>query len=102
MTAFVSKAVASMSPFGAGLVANLSGVPWGATLVITLGALLVALVYAVMPQESPDRLSWWQSLWERNGQRESQRRPDLGVADDKTTPGALPVSGSPSGRTEKS
>lgn len=56
---------ASASTFGTSLLAAVSGMPWGLAAFITGGMLLVSFAAAVIPQESADRLAWWQSLWSR-------------------------------------
>src|SRR5688572_12603349 len=90
MTGVGPRAIAAVSPFGAGFLANLSGTPWGVTVVISLGVLLVALVCAVMPQESGDRLAWWQSFWARSEPprirvRSESEDPDGGTAAGRPT-----------------
>ena len=80
----ILTALTAISPFGIGFVSHLSGTPWGVTVVVTLGALLVAFVCAVMPQESSDRLAWWQSYWARGGPTDTRKRAESGTA----TPGA--------------
>ncbi|MGW6927537.1 hypothetical protein ACWGA9_40820 [Streptomyces sp. NPDC054950] len=57
------------------LAASLAGAPWGMVLAMALTGLVVvlvqSLVHGTMPQESSDRLTWWQAYWthrRRSGQ----------------------------------
>jgi hypothetical protein len=57
----------------------LSGIPkWPAVLLIassllvSLGRFFILLASAIFPQESQDRLEWWQTVW--NGRRRSSDR----------------------------
>ncbi|MET9914946.1 hypothetical protein ABZZ74_51280 [Streptomyces sp. NPDC006476] len=49
------------------LAASLAGAPWGMVLTLALAALVVVLVQSVIdgliPQDSADRLTWWNSYW---------------------------------------
>ncbi|GGO94058.1 hypothetical protein GCM10011584_34220 [Nocardioides phosphati] len=70
----------SAGSIGAGLLTALSGMPWGVAALVYVGLLLVLVLGAVVPQESADRLAWWQSLWARKarptrgeGQSKQQR-----------------------------
>ena len=51
------------------LAAALAGAPWQMVLVVALAGLVVvlvqSLVHGTMPQESADRLTWWQAYWRR-------------------------------------
>lgn len=63
-------------PMGFGGAAiQFSEMPWGIAALIAFGAFIVALTYAVMPQESCDRLSWWQSRWARLDKKDGLPRP---------------------------
>jgi hypothetical protein len=49
------------------LSATLAGAPWGIVLVVALAGLLIVLaqtaIQGLIPQNSPDRLVWWQTYW---------------------------------------
>jgi hypothetical protein len=55
--------------------------PWPGTLVamvLSLGALIVGLATAVVPQESSDRLSWWRE-WLRHRERMADKHADHAI-----------------------
>lgn len=61
-----TRVMAAVSPLGIGGAAiTFSEMPWAIAALIAVGVLGVAFTRAVMPQESSDRLRWWQSRWER-------------------------------------
>ncbi|MFE2585861.1 hypothetical protein [Streptomyces sp. NPDC059378] len=49
------------------LSSTLAGAPWGIVLVVALAGLLIVLaqtaIQGLIPQNSPDRLAWWQNYW---------------------------------------
>ncbi|WP_371571288.1 hypothetical protein [Streptomyces canus] len=66
------------------LAATLAGAPWGIVLAVALSGLLIVLVQSVVqgmiPQDSADRLSWWQAYWNHRRARSRatalpERRP---------------------------
>lgn len=65
MNGLGTGAYTTIGPIGAGGLAKISGMPWAIAALIALGVLVILLVSAVMPQDSSDRLAWWQSLWAR-------------------------------------
>lgn len=66
MNSLATRVASIGVPMGFGGAAiQFSKMPWGIAALIALGAFIVALTCAVMPQESSDRLSWWQSRWAR-------------------------------------
>ncbi|MFD8376559.1 hypothetical protein ACFV2Z_38415 [Streptomyces sp. NPDC059688] len=75
-----SLAGAGVSSVGS-LAASLAGAPWGIVLAVALAGLLVVLVQSVihgaMPQESADRLTWWQAYWtHRRHSNQPHESPD--------------------------
>lgn len=62
--------VGTASPLGA--LAWL-GVPWGIIAIIVVLASTAACLNAVFPQNSRDRLEWWQALWAWRLQRAADR-----------------------------
>ncbi|WP_327188271.1 hypothetical protein [Streptomyces sp. NBC_01334] len=49
------------------LTLTLAGAPWGIVLAVALTGLVIVLVQSLVqgtiPQDSPDRLAWWQHYW---------------------------------------
>lgn len=56
---------ATAASLGSSGLATLAGMPWGIAAVVSSGAMLVMFAGAILPQESGDRLQWWQSFWAR-------------------------------------
>lgn len=65
MNDLVIRIVSTGSSLGTAGLASLAGMPWGVVALLVLGALAIALLQAVMPQNSGDRLNWWISFWAR-------------------------------------
>lgn len=65
MNGLGTRAYTTIGPLGAGGIAKIYGMPWVIAALIALGVLFILFVSAVMPQDSSDRLAWWQSLWAR-------------------------------------
>ncbi|MEU8470604.1 hypothetical protein AB0F30_22355 [Streptomyces sp. NPDC029006] len=57
----------------ASLAAALAHAPWGVVLTVALAGLLVTLVQSAItgtiPQDSADRLTWWQTYWTHRRER---------------------------------
>lgn len=48
--------------------------PWWMIAAVIAAGLAVECVHAVFPQDSPDRLAWWQNRWTRRGGKRGNRR----------------------------
>ncbi|MCF3136909.1 hypothetical protein [Streptomyces olivochromogenes] len=61
------------------LAASVAGAPWGVVLAVALSGLFIVLVQSVIqgmiPQDSGDRLTWWQAYWEHRRQRAQGSAP---------------------------
>lgn len=76
MNGLGTRAYTTAAPLGAGGIAKIYGIPWVIAALIALGVLFVMLVSAVMPQDSSDRLAWWQGLWARKADTPSSAPQD--------------------------
>ncbi len=61
------------------LAASLTHAPWGVVLAVALAGLLVTLaqsaISGTIPQDSADRLSWWQTYWNHRCERSRLNTP---------------------------
>jgi hypothetical protein len=65
ITAGATLATDNIMPLLTSMPTWLGVVVVGSSLLATFGRILVLLARATIPQESHDRLIWWQSLWKR-------------------------------------
>ncbi|MGR6975085.1 hypothetical protein ACU639_36860 [Streptomyces cynarae] len=61
------------------LAASLAGAPWGVVLAVAVTGLVTVLVQSLIqgtiPQESADRLAWWQTYWTHRHQSSRPNTP---------------------------
>ena len=55
--------------------AAVSAVPWWAVLCLAVLSLLCSALRAVFPQDSADRLAWWERRWAQKSARDEQAEP---------------------------
>ncbi|MEU6595398.1 hypothetical protein ABZ923_40435 [Streptomyces sp. NPDC046881] len=74
----VALAGAGISSVGS-LAASFAGAPWAVVLAVALTGLATVLVQSVIhgtiPQDSADRLSWWQAYWTHRRDRSRPNTP---------------------------
>ncbi|MFF1404965.1 hypothetical protein [Streptomyces sp. NPDC058294] len=74
----VALAGAGVSSVGS-LAASLAGAPWGVVLAVALTGLFTVLaqsvIHGTIPQDSADRLTWWQTYWTHRRERSRLNTP---------------------------
>ncbi|MEU1404804.1 hypothetical protein ABZ471_20960 [Streptomyces sp. NPDC005728] len=74
-TALVGAGISSVGS----LAASFAGAPWGVVLTVALTGLLTVLaqsvIHGTIPQDSADRLTWWQAYWTHRRERTRLNTP---------------------------